>query len=58
LKLLLDDGDEHVGGHGAPHLRLHGVLAVAEKFLDAQMLRDPLEQLGDILPVNISRVMS
>jgi len=35
LKLLLDDGDQHVGGHGAPDLRLHGVLAGAEEFLDA-----------------------
>jgi len=58
LKLLLDDGDEHVGGHGAPHLRLHGVLAVAEKLLDAQVLLDPLEERGGMLPVNISRVMS
>ena len=36
MKLLFDDGDEHVGGHGAPHLCLHGVLAVAqEKFKSA-----------------------
>jgi len=58
VKLLLDDGDEHVGGHGAPDLRLHCVLAGAQEALDAQVLLDPLEQLGGIVPVNISRVMS
>ncbi len=27
MKYLLDDGDEHLGGHGAPDLRLHSALA-------------------------------
>jgi hypothetical protein len=58
MKLLLDDGDEHVRGHGAPDLRLHRVLARAQESLDAQVLLDPFEQLGGIVPVNISRVMS
>ncbi len=58
MKLLLDDGDQHVGGYGTPDLRLHGVLAGAQESLDAQVLLDPLEQLGDILPINISRVRS
>jgi hypothetical protein len=31
VQLLLDNGDEHAGGHGTPYLRLHCVLAVAEK---------------------------
>ena len=44
MKLLLDDGDEHVGGHGAPDLRLDRVLARAEKLLDAQMLLDLFEE--------------
>ena len=44
MKLLLNDGDEHVGGHGAPDLRLHSVLARAQKTLDAQVLLDPLEE--------------
>lgn len=44
MKLPLDDGDEHVGADGAPDLRLHGVLARAQKFLDPQMLLDPLEE--------------
>ena len=36
-----------------PYLRLHGVLAGAEKALDAKVLLDPFEQQGDILPINI-----
>ena len=58
MKLLLDDGDQHVCGYGAPNLRLHGVLAGAEESLDAEVLLDPSEQEGDILPVNISRATS
>ena len=55
---LLDDGDQHVGGDCDPDLRLHGVLAGAEEGLDAQVLLDPLEERGAILPVNISRMRS
>ena len=44
MKLLFDDGDQHVGGHGAPDLRLHRVLACSQKALDAQMLLDPFEE--------------
>ena len=44
MKLLFDDGDQHVGGHGAPDLRLHRVLARAHKTLDAQVLLDPFEE--------------
>ena len=44
MKLLLDDGNEHIGGYGAPDLRLHRVLARAQEFLDAQMLLDPFEE--------------
>ncbi len=39
-----DDGDQHVGRHGDPYLRLHCVLAGAEEGLDAQVLLDPLEE--------------
>ena len=53
MQLLFDDGDQHVRGAGAPYLRLHGVLAGAEKALDAKVLLDPFEQQGDILPINI-----
>ena len=48
MKLLLDDGNEHVGGHGAPDLRLHGVLARAKKSLDAQVLLELLEEQLDL----------
>lgn len=58
IQSLSNDGDEHVHGHRDPYLRFHRVLRSAEETFDAQVLLDPLEQLGDILPVNISRVMS
>ena len=51
-RAFFDDGDQHVGRHGDPYLRLHCVLAGAEEGLDAQVLLDPLEQLEDILPIN------
>ena len=44
MKFIFDDGDQHVGRHGAPDLRLHRVLAGGQKSLDAQMLFDPLEE--------------
>ena len=41
------NGDQHIGANRNPDLRLHGVLAGAQKCLDAQVLRDPFEeQLG------------
>jgi hypothetical protein len=55
LEFFPDDGDEHVGGHGAPYLRLHGVLAVAEEMLDAQMLLDPLEEQLDLPATLVQR---
>ena len=54
MKFLFDDDDEHVGGDGAPDLRLDCVLAVSEKLLDAQVLLDPLERRSDILPTRLS----
>ena len=53
-KLLLDDGDEHVNRDGDPDLRLYCVLGGAVEALDAQVLLDPLERVGDILPINIT----
>ena len=44
MKLLFNDGDQHICGDGAPDLRLHCVLARAQKALDAQMLLDPFEE--------------
>ena len=41
MKLFFNDSDEHIGGDGAPDLRAHRVLAVAQEFLDSQMLLDP-----------------
>ena len=48
MKLLSDNGDQHIGGHRAPDLRLHCVLAGAQKTLDAQMLLDPFEEQLDL----------
>jgi len=44
VKLLFNDSNQHVGGHGAPDLRLHGVLARSQKSFDTQVLFDPLEE--------------
>ena len=44
MKLLFNDSDQHIGGHGTPDLRLHRVLARAQKALDAQVLLDPFEE--------------
>lgn len=48
MKFFLNNGDEHVGGHGAPDLRLDRVLAVAQKLLDTQVLLDPFEEQLDL----------
>jgi len=48
LKFLFNDGNQHVGRHGAPDLRLYGVLAVAKEFLDSQVLFDPFEEQFDL----------
>ena len=43
MKFFLNNGDEHVGGQGAPNLRIDRVLAVAQKILDTQVLFEPFE---------------
>lgn len=48
MKFLFDNGNQHVGRHGAPNLRLDGVLAVAQEPLDAQVLLDPFEEQFDL----------
>jgi len=48
LKLLFNDGNQHVGADSRPDLSLHGVLACAKKVLDAQVLFDPLEEEFDL----------
>ena len=55
MKLLLDDGDEHIGGHGAPDLRLHGVLAGAQQLLGARILLYPLEEQFDLPAALVQR---
>ena len=37
MQLLFDDSNQHVGGHGAPDLRLHGALAGAQQALNAEV---------------------
>ena len=44
IEPLLNDGHQHVGGHGDPYLALDGILGSAEETLDAQVLLDPLEE--------------
>lgn len=48
MKFFLNNGNEHVGGHGAPDLRLDCVLAVAQKLLDTKVLLDPFEEQLDL----------
>ena len=55
MKLLLDNGDEHVGADGAPDLRLYRVLTGTQEFLDSQVLFDPLEEQLDLPAVLVQR---
>ena len=48
MKFLFDDGNQHVSRHGAPDLRLDGILAVAQELLDSQVLLDPFEEQFDL----------
>ena len=53
MQTFLCNGDQHIGAHGNPDLRLHGVLAGAQKRLDAQMLLDPFEEQFDLPALTI-----
>ena len=55
MKLLFNDGDQHIRCDSAPDLRLHGVLAVADETLDAQVLLDPLEEQLDLPSALVQR---
>ena len=44
IHTLLRCGNQKVSRYGNPYLRFYGVLAVAKKHLDAQMLLDPFEE--------------
>ena len=48
MKFLFNDGNQHVSRHGAPDLRLDGVLAIAQELLDSQVLLDPFEEQFDL----------
>jgi hypothetical protein len=48
-----DDRHQHIDGDGDSDLSLHRVVAGAVEGFDAQVLLDPFEQQGDILPINI-----
>ena len=55
LKFFFDDSNQHIGGDGAPDLRLHRVLACAKEALDAQMLLDPFEEQLHLLSALVKR---
>ena len=48
MKLLFDNGDQHISGDGTPDLRFDRVLAVTDEAFDTQMLLDPLEEQLDL----------
>ncbi len=48
MKLIFDNGDQHVSSDGAPDLRFGRVLAVVDEAFDMQMLLDPLEEQLDL----------
>jgi hypothetical protein len=48
LELLFNNCDQHIGGDGTPDLRLHRILAVADKAFDTEMLLDPFEEQLDL----------
>ena len=53
MQTLLRDSDQHIGADCNPDLRLHCVLAGAQKRLDAQVLLDPFEEQFDLPTVSI-----
>jgi hypothetical protein len=55
LKLSFNNGDEHLGRHGAPDLRLDCVLAVPQKLLDSQVLFVPFEKQLDLPAAFVQR---
>ena len=48
MQTFFDDSDEDVSTNCDPYLRLHGVLAGAQKGFDTQMLLDPFEEQFDL----------
>ena len=48
MKLFFKGGNQYVGGHCVPYLRLHRFLARIQKTLDTQMLLGPLKEQFDL----------
>lgn len=48
MKLLFDDGNQHVGADRTPDLGLHSVFACAQKVLYAHLLLDSFEEELDL----------
>ena len=55
MKFLFHNGDQYVARHSAPDLRLDRVLAVAQEFLDSEVLLDPLEEQFDLPAILVKR---
>lgn len=55
MQVFLCNGDQHIGAHRNPDLRLYGVLAAAQKRLDTQVLLDPLEDQFDLPTLSVQR---
>lgn len=55
MKFLFHNGDQYVARHSAPDLRLDRVLAVAQEFLDSEVLLDPLEEHFDLPAILVKR---
>ena len=55
MQTFFCNGDQHIGANHNPDLRLHGVLAGAQKRLDAQVLLDPFKEQLELptLPVQV-----
>jgi hypothetical protein len=54
-KFFFNEDDERASGDGAPDLRLHHVLACAQKLLDTQLLLDSLEEQLHLPAVLVKR---
>lgn len=55
MQTFFDDSDEYVSTDRDPYLRLHSILAGAQKGLDTQMLLDPLEEQLDLPALLVKR---
>ena len=51
---LLDQPNQQIGDEGDGDLATNGIVAAAEKASDPEVLLDPFERVGDILPINIT----